>query len=321
MRVGTPFPHFLAYNPQLKRAIGNQDFMRSPLALQLAYLKEMGITVYFPRRALSGARDSLAYAPDSLAPGAQLLDRSTEEQDTARAEISHAMQTLVAATNESGARDFGAQAQTQESGRSAAITSTTSEPGPAPQVEERRPPESEARTEQMPAREDEAPRFAFAFIPVNDRVAAMCELPWSKGAKLTSECRKLLADILRALDVPVEERHLSPMLFTWPLFEDEALGGDAESARQTLEGFLSRRLSLQPVQHLFVFAEQAAHFLFPPSFALEHSARIEHPRFKVNVSLTHSLNAMEAVPALKRPAWQLLQPLKGRLSANVSDQG
>ena len=146
------------------------------------------------------------------------------------------------------------------------------------------------------------------------------ELPWSKTASVSPSCRKLLADILKALGVEVPERNLNPMVFTWPIFEGAPADLNSENARQTLEGFVSKRLRLLPVKMLLVLAEQSAQILFPRDFLAEKGPRVKHPRHEVDVILTHSLNAMEAVPDLKKAVWKTLQPLRGQLSGSSGDQ-
>lgn len=263
---------------------------------RLAYLQEMGIQSYFPRRPLPGARPSAAYASLGSARSAQ-----TPWNDETAGTAGQALQVLAAVD---------------------AVTEPApvrSEPVVPPAISVAEPVHVKdklaAAVVQEQAAAQEAVKFAFAYIPVNESLAVISELPWARSASLAPSCRKLLADILRALELPGQEQHLNPMIFTWPLFEDVQMQSD--SARHTLEGFLARRLKLQPVRYLFIFAEQAAPYLFPMNALPVRDSFFRHPRFDVEVCVTHSLNAMDAVRELKRPVWDLLKPLQGRLSGGA----
>ena len=156
------------------------------------------------------------------------------------------------------------------------------------------------------------PRFAFAYFPVSEELAVINELPWAKSASVTPACRQLLAGMLRALGMPSDERALTSMVFTWPLLEGPDIEQGEESARQTLAGFLARRLKLRPVRHLLVLAEQSTGYLFPADFDWQQGrgGLQRHPLFDLNLVVTRSLNAMDAVPDLKREVWQAMQPLR-----------
>ena len=274
--------------------------MAVPEGHRLAYLQEMGIQAYFPRRPLPGARPSARYAD---LPSALAAQTSQADEPTGTAE--QVLQVLAAVETAPEPAPVRPESVAPPVVRVA-------EPVQAP-VREEAKVESAAGHEAASAQE--TVKFAFAYIPVNEHLAVISELPWTRSASLSPSCRKLLADILRALGLPVQEPHLNPMIFTWPLFEDVQMQGD--SARHTLEGFLARRLKLQPVRYLFIFAEQAAPYLFPVDAEPVRETFFRHPRFEVEVCVTHSLNAMDAVRELKRPVWDLLKPLQGRLNGGA----
>lgn len=167
---------------------------------------------------------------------------------------------------------------------------------------------------QLPPQDTQAVHFAFAYVPVNEQLAVICELPWARSAILSPSCSQLLADMLKAIGTPFEAERLSPMVFSWPLADAGEMPQDAQTARDMLEGFLSRRLKLRAVPHLLVLAEQSAEFLFPAGGPLPASGLQAHPRLAAQVLVTHSLHAMESVRDLKRSAWQALQPLRRALA-------
>jgi hypothetical protein len=275
------FSRPLAYNQAINPARNQACVMRLDQYQRDSILQEMGIQTYVPRQPLPGARASVPSEQRQSAP----------------------KETRPAAP--------------------AAVLPRSPEPVCVPGVSTSPAMSQKAVPAPMAAVPEEAARFAFAYIPVNEHLSVINELPWARSAALSPSCRQLLADMLKALGVPCEPAQLNPMVFTWPLSDAGDMPVDSESARHMLEGFLSRRLKLRPVPYLMVLAEQSAEFLFPAQ-AVWHfngDALMQHPRLTVEMVITHSLNAMEAVRELKRPAWQALQPLKLALASNRLTDG
>ena len=278
---------------------------------RMAYLKVMGVQPYFPRRPLPGARPVRHYAADCLSQSPV----SEGAHSSAPASAQDVLNMLVAkAPSEQAAQASLTVPQAAQAPAPAApVAARAPQPNTLPPVQEL------AASEPENAAEGEETRFVFAYFPINEHFAVINELPWSKTASVSVSCRKLLADILKALGVDVPERNLNPMVFTWPLFEGAPADLNSENARQTLEGFVAKRLRLLPVKTLLVLAESSAQLLFPRDFLEAQGPRVQHPRHDVEVVLTHSLNAMEAVPDLKRAVWKTLQPLRGQLTGSSGD--
>lgn len=278
---------------------------------RMAYLKVMGVQAYFPRRPLPGALPVRHYAEGMLRK--DTTSASAIEPGPASAQDVLNMLAERQSSEHVDQKQLEAKQVPLEAASATQIEAPTAQPKAIPPVVEVIPSASESSLE-----EEEA-RFVFAYFPINEHFAVINELPWSKAASVTTSCRKLLADILKALGVEVPERNLNPMVFTWPIFEGAPADLDNENARQTLEGFVAKRLRLLPVKTLLVLAEQSADLLFPRGFLNEQGPHLRHPRHDVEVVLTHSLNAMEAVPDLKRTVWKTLQPLRGKLHGTGSE--
>lgn len=267
---------------------------KSNEALRRAYLRELGVQPYFPRRELPGAKPSLSYAEAFLKSG---------DSSVAMAEAVLKVEQLRAAL----------ESPVQPAIEQVPALIRKQLPDSNPPVLARpilvEPPASKPPSAKPIVEEDV--RFAFAYFPINEELAVINELPWAKSAAVAPSTRQLLASILKAVGVACEEKDLSSMVFSWPMPDMPLEEQGAESARLTLEGFLGRRFKLRPIRNLLVLAEQSASFLFPPDFsAAEQGPLFKHPHFDVSVTLTRSLNAMEAVPEIKRVVWQALQPLK-----------
>ncbi len=291
-----------------------------------AYLRELGIQTYFPRRALPGAKPSRLF-------GASVLHVEVSGADPSQQHSSDQRARLLADSGVPSAPFRGVPKVIFEamSGVTAAVPSTVA-PAVAPEVALVVAPEARSEPARKVAMAPAAmptpaapvavpasaapPRFAFAYFPVSDELAVINELPWAKSAAVSPACRQLLAGMLRALGMPNDERALTSMVFTWPLLEGPDIDQGEESARQTLSGFLARRLKLRPVRHLLVLAEQSAGYLFPAEFDWQqgNGELQRHPLFDMKVVVTRSLNAMDAVPDLKREVWQAMQPLRQALA-------
>lgn len=267
-----------------------------------AYLRELGIQSYFPRRALPGAKPSRLF-------GASVLGVPRAPAT----ELSEIVASVMPVVTAQGA----ALLHVEKASRPALAPTAAPTPVGAglPAIAAPAANAAVAPTPTVPVTVSVSaapPRFAFAYFPVGEELAVINELPWAKSASVTPACRQLLAGMLRALGMPSDERALTSMVFTWPLLEGPDIEQGEESARQTLAGFLARRLKLRPVRHLLVLAEQSAGYLFPADFDWQQGrgGLQRHPHFDMQLVVTRSLNAMDAVPDLKREVWQAMQPLR-----------
>ncbi|MDP1931388.1 MAG: hypothetical protein Q8L60_08025 [Gammaproteobacteria bacterium] len=274
------------------------------------YLRELGIQSYFPRRALPGAKPSPRYATGTLVATESQRQSAETSVEMISALIGtppavHAGKVVMSAPPfasklapaESLLQEFKITPPVPRASVAGAVTAPV--------------PDSEARVEEA--------RFAFAYFPINEDLAVINELPWAKAAAVSPTCRQLLAAILKALSVSCEEKTLTSMVFTWPLDDSPQTDRSAQSARHMLDGFMARRLKLRPVRYLLILAEQSAGYLFPTGFDWQQAGMRRHPHHAMDVVVTHSLNAMEAVPDIKRSVWQALQPLRAALTKPASN--
>ena len=294
------------------------------------YLQEMGIQTYFPRRPLPGAKPSRAYAANGLrapvSPELSVPEAGATAKDVLKL-LSPEAPLTTTATAKAATPTSAVEKTVSDKARALADSLKSPRPDAVPDTHKvvDRPSESITPEKQTLAPTDESTplRFAFAYIPVSEHLAVISELPWSKSASLSTASLVLLSGILKALGIQVEPQHLHPMVFTWPLFEDAGLELDADNARKTLEGFVSKRIRLRPVKNLLVMTQGSAPLLFSEGFLEGKGAVFQHPRLDVRVIMTHSLSAMEAVqdPAMaaiikerKGSTWKTLQPLQASLN-------
>lgn len=301
---------------------------------RLAYLQELGIQTYFPRRALPGAKPSNGYSTNSLSAEKTRINAQREtanDQESRLSALRRATSLPVSAgasaasLPESGTAHAGleqARALLINEQRVAAEIKSTSRAetaeSAAPPVSVMPPSREKAeRITQEVAPEvasETAVNFVFAYFAVNDDVAVVNELPWAGNAQVRGEHKVLLAKILSAISVDCSPETLAPVVFRWPI---EGMPDDLEgqSARNMLEGFMARRLKIKPARFLLVLAEQSSQYMFPADFSKAASAEgfATHPRLPCQVLVTRSLDAMMASRQVKSVVWSALQPLKQML--------
>lgn len=279
-----------------------------------AYLHALGIPQYHPRQQLPGAMPSTLLAGVSASPAptaaavkpadVSLAPSVTANTAAQRHSPSRPAAQAALAQLQVAAAPVGRAKPATPVSPAKPVPPATATPG---RVREPQEPRQAVVAESMEAAQSVA--FAFAFIPVNEQVAVINELPTAGAPTLLPGSRQLLAGILKALSLPSEERNLSSLSFVWPSPDLPPAEQGAAPARDLLRGFLARRFSIRPVQYLLVLAEQGVPYLFPDGFAINEGQLLRHPDFDVQVLATRSLGAMEAVPALKREVWSALQPL------------
>lgn len=313
--------------------------MTVPQAQRLAYLQEMGIQAYFPRRALPGAKPSLQYSVQSISQASRALKqmpRSVGElavkeasaQNADQASISHnvkapthaeagtqATSALTAGLEQAKAlleQSLGAGKSREPARRSGADAELAPQAGPAHQQVIAEPAEPAAPVLES----EEQVNFVFAYFPVNEDIAVINELPWAGNGQVSPEHKVLLAKILNALSVPCTAQSLEAIVFRWPI---DGMPAGSQSARNMLEGFIARRLKIRPTRKVLVLAEQSSQYLFPLDHSMSPDARgfVTHPRMNCELVLTHSLDAMAASRQVKGVVWSALQPLKGLLGASA----
>jgi len=287
-----------------------------------AYLRALGIPLFHPRQQLPGALPSalLASVPAALATTATAVPvkpagvpiappvsaKTAGQRPSAQAALAQ-LQAAAAPVNPANRATSSIAVRPS--------IAVTPDAAATDRVAERDAIRPTAAVESIDTQVESA-AFAFAFVPVNEQVAVINELPRAGAPALTAASRQLLAGILKALTLPCEERNLSSLSFVWPSPDLPPTEQGPAPARELLKGFLARRFSIRPVRYLLVLAEQGAPYLFPAGFTIKEGNLFRHPDFDVQVLVTRSLGAMEVVPTLKREVWTAVQPLLGALQGS-----
>ena len=313
-----------------------------------AYLKIMGIQVYFPRSVLPGARPSPVYeirddssqsdkeatvtavaAPTSSEELRAFAENTESEKSTKRPATPNSGRAAEALTNASSMSQPSPEVETAVAdGAAELVAEVAAAPVPVPATQVTAEAES-------PATEEGELRFRLQYYKIGASLAIIDETPHhlpstggNNSGLRTNESRELLISILAALGVDAKDDDLRPELFSWPLVESMSVQGDpVVAARNALQGFIQSRHDKDKFSNLVIFAGQIATLVELPqeSISLPETAYdFSHKRDSADseffITLTNSLHSMLAFPLLKRDVWQQLQALRKRLVSSDSVQ-
>ena len=252
-------------------------------AQRQAYLKAMGIQVYYPKFTLPGAKPSPRY-------------NSIEEQPVLEKRI------------EGSSKSSGPEQQTQSDQHAAQKSDVAIE-----QVSvSDNGLDANIQPEQI-ITDNNTLKFSLRYYRINDSLAVIDEWPHLMIGNPSEETLTLLRNILSALEINTDECDFSSKDFDWPLMEGLPLTTEPiEAARQALGGFIAMRHDQDGFCNLLVFAGQMEKLL------VKKSAKGEQRDYMVEpggyyFTITSSLQMILSHPKLKREVWDQLQKLRKRL--------
>jgi hypothetical protein len=260
-----------------------------------AYLEAMGIQVYYPRQPLANALASPDYVwPEPAEPQAGTHPAAGSDS-AGKAKAARPASARVVVDLDESRRERRRESPAD----SAAATQQA----------------QEQAQEQEAANAEPALQFRLAFYRPGPDLAVLSELPMQARAD-SAEARELLGNILLALSVESRDSDWQAEMFNWPLSPDmPAREATEEHARQALGGFITQRRQQGGFSNLLLFSSRLAPLM--PGAARDQGTG-DFPARKLNcqVCCVESLQAMLALPELKREVWQQLQPLRQRLQSS-----
>lgn len=250
-----------------------------------AYLKAMGVQVYFPRTVLAGAKPSPQYEFTDPEP---IQDEPVER-------VTEPMRPM----------------RSKNPDRPVIDVSGPSKRAKSRLAKEELPQKHVFRHQASPSAEEKAEesslRFDLGYQLVADGVAVLYELPPVAKDEDKARAKALLAAILRACGF--DEAYTAARAgdgFSWPLPNDLGLASNDKAGAAALMGFLRSRCDGDQLTELIVFA-----------------GVIEPLLSKIGEELTYrqtllaSLSAMLSLASLKREVWTELQPTLARIKQNA----
>lgn len=270
-------------------------------ARRQAYLQVLGVTSWVPRQPLSGAargrRPLMASAPLEQAPG--LGEPVKPSQPAPVVQPSE----LAVPRNESGAE--AARLAILAPRQGARVGSASA----APAVKVTQPPEPVEVQDQA---SQSCPSFAVQ-LWLAGPCALLLEVP-AQGLGARSPGARLLADILRAVQLPAPARFIAD--FKWPLTRNAQLDQSEMAAHQALQAFVQGRLEQHSLVSLGSFGQYAG--LLAKASLTEVSVAIGREEALDGLPpawFAPGLDELLQSPAGKADLWALLQRVMVRWQA------
>ena len=275
-----------------------------------AYLRAMGVQVYFPRYVLDGAKASPEYdfldTPDlSVGTPEPPMPVTVARLESSLPSVPSTHQEIPRFRSKNPDRpviNSGNHAKERARGVPGNQKPLTNEAGAS---------ESEAAAVKLQVRgRGEAVsvagsmRFDLGYFMTGRGVAILYEIPPVAEDEDKARAKELLAAILLACGLDADHHSPRPFheAFNWPLENDLGLSSSDQAGAAALAGFIRRRHDGDRFEELIVFAG-----VVEPLIA---EIGLEMP-FKQ--TLLASLSAMLSFASLKREVWADLQPVLARI--------
>jgi len=262
------------------------------------YLRQMGITPWYPRFDLPGA------AAHHVVVEAVAEDLTQPQTQTAPEPAPPPEQKVAAGTS---VRDLV-------------------QPAPKPVMKQEpasEPVRPTVRPDVIPAATPEAAAmapnvFAFTWLSLDARLSVLVQQPPGQRGRLPVPLRDMLLRILKALDPAYTQVAAEQVFqFRWPFDELSAAAGE-QASREAACGFMQQRLRQCASTTVLALVDDQPHWV--PTSAGAQASSAEASGFQhseiLGVDMLHlpSLARMQADPSLKEPAWKTMQQLIERLT-------
>lgn len=271
-----------------------------------AYLQAMGIQTLYPRLRVAGARPSPVYDYPLPAQVATDAEEPSPVQSSPVAAVRSSLRSRLVDLDDAGRQ------RRQAPGTEQARNSKPQTPA----GHSADPSVSSSGDNGTAVQDDEQPlQFRVQYLQISQQLAVLQEVPWQSGNHNPAESEVLLRNILLALEQTLPARWPAAEVFNWPLSPDlPASEATPKHATQALNGFIAMRRQRDGFANLLVFTAQIG-ALLAATEADQDKADFHIPKLNCHITCVTSLQAMLAVPALKKEVWQQLQPLRARLLA------
>lgn len=266
-------------------------------SLRLACLEAMGIDVWVPQRPLPGAAPSLYFfwpwqAGKEAQPAPPLRDQAPQR---AMQVLEQAVPAITAAPSEA----------------LAALAEVSEAPPARAEVTPPRPA-SQAEVQSHPHADPEAvPRFQLAWVRLGS-LLLVADVPLQRP-QLNPDALSLASNIAQA----VQGRGLDALpfqYFRWPQVKIRGVDQSQTMATRTLRLLLGK----QQAAGILLLGSQACWHLLQQEVSEADFAQLQQLPGLPPIACSYSLEALLRVPALKRDAWQQLQPLCQALRSAAS---
>lgn len=149
-------------------------------------------------------------------------------------------------------------------------------------------------------------RFRLATLSVNDDCLAISELPSIGMNQFTRFHERLLRNLLLSVGITIKYP-LQPTLFDWPIVGNRT-DQDEQAAHDAVHGYLTNQFGLHRRKTLFLLGRNCARYTLGSGTDFDDIRGVRTNNHQVTV-ITHSLDALMKLPAIKADAWRDISPL------------
>lgn len=256
---------------------------------QADYLRQLGVTLWLPRRPIDGAAQSPAWVYRFVHP-AQTLDQVDQD---------HA-ESPVPPTDRSG---HSLSEQHAEHRAMAHISEALVVPDQTSDKEEK--PVAVAATPRVP---QQIPRFRFS-VTRTPRFLIVDELPTQGGQLLGDAYKRLLAGVVRALGEDPQKMSL-PVLLQWPQLAGSKLNQSGPEAVKYVQRTLTSMQSRSEAEHLLLLGAGTLPWVLGElDSEPETGVLLSRTNSESSYLVTQTLSQALQLPDIKRQIWCDLQPV------------
>ncbi len=275
------------------------------------YLEAMGIQAWFPRFTLPGAKPSKTcdwdYDNDPVPCATSPSSQQSAGLITNPATPASQAMTMAGTTPpyESALTPHSTPQSPQSILNELGVTTPATEEGHS--GDNQTPTDPVISTAQPSTPVVPAIPFRLAAIDVNEHTLVITDLPWSGINQITNLHERMLGNIIRALNLPVDSEWKQG-LFAWPIIA-EPVAVDRRHAKEAVVAYLTNQFGLKRRRTILLFGQHCTAYLWDNTQDFDQM-RGHHERDGVRYGITYSLGELINVPALKAEAWTNLKPLQ-----------
>ncbi|WOG29349.1 hypothetical protein [Endozoicomonas sp. 8E] len=254
------------------------------------YLDAMGIQTWFPRQILPNALPPRAFDLLEEEPGEAFKpEHSTVSSDPSSAPL---RESAIGVSSAKDLLGISSRAETKQDAE------------PAPPVKQNLIAES---------RPTEISKFRLVTLAANEHCLVVAEMPHTGLNQFSRFHQRLLSDLLRAIQLPAGSETLPFSEFVWPLGNAglmEHLSQDDSAAADAVCAYLSNQFGLARRKVVLLFGQAAARFVIDPSRNFSDLRGLQTGLHSNQYFIvTHGLNELMKLPALKSEVWQDISPI------------
>ncbi|MCK5894975.1 MAG: hypothetical protein KAG53_11375 [Endozoicomonadaceae bacterium] len=151
-----------------------------------------------------------------------------------------------------------------------------------------------------------AERFRLVTLSINTDCLIVSELPSTGMNQFTHFHERLVRNLLFSVGISVEP-DLYPALFDWPIVGNR-MDQNEQAAYEAVHGYLTNQFGLRRRKILFLLGRNCVRYTLGRDVDFDDLCGVSTDDHQIRV-VSHSLDALMKLPALKADTWRDISPL------------